>query len=120
MSGNTTIEPVAEIAAAETAPSKVCVVCVRHVTCPEAPDVVAAKAANATSAKTSDVGSAKASQVAAAKTAAHVAAAKAATATTAMSSTATTAGLCTRGNKAAGKHRARQNHHRSSSHDILR
>ena len=76
MSGYT-IEPVAVIAAAETAPSKVCVVCVRHVTCPEAPDVTSAKAANATSTKTSDVGSAKAAYVAAAK-ATHVAAAKAA------------------------------------------
>ena len=50
----------------------------------------------------------KASNVASAK-AAHMAAA---------TSTAAS-GLCTRGKKAPGKHRARQNHHRSSSHDLL-
>jgi hypothetical protein len=64
--------------------------------------------------------SAKATHVTAAKAAAHVAAAKAAHAATTVSSAATaTAGLSTRGKKATGKRRACQNHHHSSSHDIL-
>jgi hypothetical protein len=45
-----------------------------------------------------------------------------ASATTASVSTATataTAGLCISGKKAAGKHCTCQNHHHSSSHDIL-
>jgi hypothetical protein len=46
------------------------------------------------------------------KAAAHVAA-------TATTTTATSAGLSTRGKQAAGEHRACQNHHHSSSHDIL-
>jgi hypothetical protein len=68
-------------------------------------------------AQASDVISAKATHVAAAK-AAHVASAKPAT-HVASTSTAATASLCTRGKKAPGKQRACQNHHRSSSHDIL-
>jgi hypothetical protein len=73
----------------------------------------AAKTFHATTAKTTHVGSAKAAHVAAAES-------TAAESATAVSSTATaTAGLRTRGNKAAGKQGARQNHHHSSSHDIL-
>jgi hypothetical protein len=47
---------------------------------------------------------------------AYVAPAKAATVS---STSAAATGLRVRGNKAAGKHCARQNHHHSSSHDIL-
>jgi len=69
--------------------------------------------------------SAHGAHVTSAKIASHVAAAKAAHVTASesaavSSATATTTGLCTRGKKAAGKHRACQNHHHSSSHDILR
>jgi hypothetical protein len=72
------------------------------------------------SAHATHVISAKAVHVTAAKAAAHVASAKSTTvASAATAATAATAGLCTRGKKAAGKHRACQNHHHSSSHDIL-
>jgi hypothetical protein len=82
-----------------------------HVTSAKAAHVASAKASNATAVKATDVTTAKAT---------HVAAAEATHATT-MSSTTTTAaaGLCARGNKAAGKYCACQNHHHSSSHDIL-
>jgi hypothetical protein len=73
-------------------------------------DVIPAKSTHVTSAKAAHVGSAKATHVATAK-AAHVAA-------SASASTAA-AGLGTRGNKAAGKQCTCQNHHRSSSHNIL-
>jgi hypothetical protein len=79
-----------------------------------------------TTAKATDATAAKTTYLAAAKAAAHVAAAESATAESAaaVSSATTTAaaattGLCTRGKQAAGKHCARQNHHHSSSHDIL-
>jgi hypothetical protein len=39
--------------------------------------------------------------------------------TSTSTSAAATASLCTRGKKAPGEQRACQNHHRSSSHDIL-
>ena len=86
-------------------------------------DVITAKSTDVTSTKTAHVGSAKATHVASAK-AAHVASAKAAhvtpaTTTVASASAAAAAGLCTRGNKAAGKQCTCQNHHRSSSHNIL-
>jgi hypothetical protein len=55
----------------------------------------------------------KTTHMASAKAAAHVAA------TTATTATAATTGLSTRGKQAAGEHRACQNHHHSSSHDIL-
>jgi hypothetical protein len=64
------------------------------------------------------VTSTKAAHVASAK-ATHVASAKAAPATVSSATTAAAAGLCTRGKKAAGKHCTCQNHHHSSSHDIL-
>jgi hypothetical protein len=67
--------------------------------------VASAKAAHVTPAKAADVASAKATDVASA-------------ATTVSAATATAAGLCTRGNKAAGKQCACQDHHYSSSHDI--
>jgi hypothetical protein len=85
-------------------------------------EVISADAREVTAAKTSDAGSAEATDVASAKTA-HVAAAEAAhvasATTTVSSATAAAAGLCTRGKKAAGKHRTCQDHHHSSSHDIL-
>jgi hypothetical protein len=74
--------------------------------------VLSAHARHVTAAKTSDAASAEATDVTSAK-AAHVAAA------TAVSSAAATTGLGTSGNKAAGKHGTCQNHHHSSSHDIL-
>jgi hypothetical protein len=92
--------------------AKVIVVHVGHVT--------GAKATDVASAKTSDVTTAKSTHVTSTKTA-HVASAKATHAThVASAATATaSASLCTRGNKAAGKQCACQNHHRSSSHNIL-
>jgi hypothetical protein len=72
-------------------------------------DVTSAKSSHATSAKPAHAASAKAAHVASAKSATHVAAATA----------TATASLCSRSKKAPGKHRARQNHHRSSSHDFL-
>jgi hypothetical protein len=89
-----------EAAAGEMTSSnaKVIVAHVRHVTCAKAPDVGSAKATHVTSTKATQVASA----------------------TTTVSSAATAAGLCTRGNKAARKQCACQNHYNSSSHDILR
>jgi hypothetical protein len=78
-----------------------------EVSCAKASDVTAAKAAHVTSTKATHVTSAKATHVASATT------------TTTVSSAAA-AGLCVRGNKAAGKQCTCQNHHHSSSHDILR
>jgi hypothetical protein len=76
--------------------------------------VVAAHARHVTAVKaTAYVTATKAAHVAAAESAA------AESATTVSSSAAATAGLRTRGKKAAGKHCACQNHHHSSSHDIL-
>jgi hypothetical protein len=81
-------------------------------------DVTSAKSSHATSAKPAHVASAKAAYVASAKSTAHVAAAKSTT-HVAAAAAAATASLCSRSKKAPGKHRARQNHHRSSSHDFL-
>ena len=79
-------------------------------------EVTSAETADMTSAKTSHVTSAEAADVTSAK-AAHVASA---TTTSVSSATATsTAGLGISGKKAAGKHCTCQNHHHSSSHDIL-
>ena len=123
------IEAVVVVAATETVSSsaEVIVAEVRYVIAAKASnaaaanatDVISAKAPNATPAKPTHVTSAKPTHVAAAK-ATHVAAAKASHTTT-MSATATAAAarLCARGNKAAGKYCACQNHHHSSSHDIL-
>jgi hypothetical protein len=76
--------------------------------------VTAAKTSDAASAEATDVTSTKAAHVASAKAAAHVA-----SATTTVSSATATAGLGISGKKAAGKHSTCQNHHHSSSHDIL-
>jgi hypothetical protein len=81
-----------------------------------------AKTTDAISTKTTNAAAAEATHVTSAKAAAHVASAKAAHAPATVSSataTATAAGLCPRGKKAAGKNCACQNHHHSSSHDIL-
>lgn len=79
-------------------------------------DVTSAKAFHAASAETAHATSAEAADVTPTK-AAHMASAT----TTSVSSAAaaTTAGLCTSGKKAAGKHCACQDHHYSSSHDVL-
>jgi membrane peptidoglycan carboxypeptidase len=84
--------------------------------------VLSAHARHVTAAKTSDAASAEATDVTSTK-AAHVASAKAAadvtSTTTTVSSATATAGLGISGKKAAGKHGTCQNHHHSSSHDIL-
>jgi hypothetical protein len=84
--------------------------------------VISVHARHVTSAETADVSSTEATHVSSTE-AAHVTSAKAAhmAATTAMStaSAAATAGLRVSGKKAAGKHCTCQNHHHSSSHDIL-
>jgi len=84
---------------------------------PSAVKVTSAPACDMASAETSHVAShvtsAEAAQVASA--AAHVAAASAAVASAATA----TAGLRAGGKKAAGKHCTCQDHHHSSSHDIL-
>jgi hypothetical protein len=90
--------------------AEVIVVQARHVTAAKAADVISTKTSNATATKAAHVTSAKTT---------HVAPAEAAHTTTMSTTAAAAAGLCTRGKKAAGKHRACQNHHHSSSHDIL-
>jgi hypothetical protein len=101
---------------------------VRYVICAKASNAAAVNAGHVISAKATDVIATKAPHVTAveaadvtsAKTTTNMAAAKASHATTMSSaSTAATARLCTGGNKAAGKYCACQNHHHSSSHDIL-
>jgi hypothetical protein len=89
---------------------------------PSTAKVLSAHACHVAAAKTSDAASAEAPEVASTK-AAHVTAAKAAAdvaSATTVSSAAATAGLGISGKKAAGKHCTCQNHHHSSSHDILR
>jgi hypothetical protein len=88
----------------------------RHVIGAKAADMIITKTSNATAVKAAHVTSTEATHVAPAEAAAHMASAT----STSMSSTSTAAaGLCTRGKKAASKHCACQNHHHSSSHDIL-
>jgi hypothetical protein len=84
-------------------------------------DVTSAETAHAAPAETADVACAEAADVTSAK-AAHMASTTATHVTTAtsMASATATAGLRVSGKKAAGKHCACQNHHHSSSHDILR
>jgi hypothetical protein len=80
-------------------------------------DVITAKSTHVASTKSTHMTSTEATHVASAE-AAHVpatAAAHVAAATTA----AAAAGLCTRCNQAAGKQCTCQNHHCSSSHNIL-
>jgi hypothetical protein len=93
---------------------------------PSTAKVVSAHACHVTAAQTSDAASAETAEVASAKAAAHVAPTKAAhvastkAAAHVASATATAAaGLGISGKKAAGKHCTCQNHHHSSSHDIL-
>jgi hypothetical protein len=76
--------------------------------CAKATDPTITKASDATTAEAAHVATAEATHVTTTEATTHVA-----------SSSASAAGLCTRGEKAAGKHRACQNHHHSSSHDIL-
>jgi len=90
--------------------AKVISVHARHVASAETAHAISGEAthvppAEAASAEAADVASAKA---------AHMA-----SATTTSMSTAATAGLCISGKKAAGKHRACQDHYYASSHDIL-
>src|SRR5258707_4410838 len=89
---------------------------------PSTAKVLSAHACHVTAAQTSDAASAEAADVASTKTAADVASAKAAahvaSATTVSSATAA-ACLGISGEKAAGKHCTCQNHHYSSSHDLL-
>jgi hypothetical protein len=87
--------------------AKVIVVHVGHVTGAKATDVASAKTSDVIPANSSDVTTAKSTHVTSTK-ATHVA-----------SAAASAASLCTRGNKAAGKQCTCQNHHRSSSHNIL-
>jgi hypothetical protein len=96
--------------------ARVFVVHVGHVIGAKATDVASAKTSDVIPANSSDVTTAKSTHVASTKTA-HVGSAKAAH--VAASASTAAAGLCTRGNKAAGKQCARQNHRRSSSHNIL-
>jgi hypothetical protein len=91
----------------------VIVVQARHVTAAEATHVISTNSTDSSNAT-----GVKAAAHATSTEAAHVTSAKAAHPTT-MSSAASAAGLRTRGKKAAGKHCARQNHHHSSSHNIL-
>jgi uncharacterized protein (DUF2342 family) len=78
-----------------------------HVTAAKAADVASAEATDVPPTKTADMASTKGAHVATTKTAAHV------------SSATATAGLRISGKKAAGKQGSCQNHHHSSSHDIL-
>jgi hypothetical protein len=89
-----------------------------HVVGAETTDVISTKASNTITAKATHVTSTEATYVASAEAAAHVTSAETAT-TVSSATTAAAAGLCTRGKKATGKHCACQNHHHSSSHDIL-
>jgi hypothetical protein len=89
--------------------AKVIVIHVGHVIQAKATDAICTKTSHATAAKAVHVTSTEATHVASAETATTVSSA----------TTAAAAGLCTRGKKAAGKHCACQNHHHSSSHDIL-
>jgi hypothetical protein len=83
---------------------------VGHLTCAKATDVISADTSNAATAKATDVSSTEPAHVASTESAAVSATATAATAT---------AGLRTRGKQAAGQYGGCQNHHHSSSHDIL-
>jgi hypothetical protein len=69
--------------------------------------MVAAQAAEMIAAEAADVAAAEATHVTAAE------------ATSMSAATTAAAGLRTRCKQAAGKHRTCQNHHHSSSHDIL-
>jgi hypothetical protein len=98
--------------------AKVIVIHVGHVIGAKATDVASAKTSDVIPANSSDVTTAKSTHVTSTKTA-HVASAKATHATHVAAAASAAASLCTRGNKAAGKQCTCQNHHRSSSHNIL-
>jgi hypothetical protein len=109
------------VAAAEVTSSsaKVIVVQARHMIGAKATDAISTETADATSVKAADMTCTEAAHLASTE-AIHVTSAEAAhTATVSSTPSATAARLCTRGKKAAGKHCACQNHHHSSSHDIL-
>jgi hypothetical protein len=84
----------------------------RQLACAKTTDAISTKTSNAAAAKATHVTSTKATHMGSAK-AAH------APATVSSATAPAAAGLCTRGKKAAGKNCACQNHHHSSSHDIL-
>jgi hypothetical protein len=84
----------------------------RQLACAKPADAISTKTSNAAAAKTTHVTSAKATHMSSAKAAAHAPA-------TVSAAAPAVAGLCTRGKKAPGKNCACQNHHHSSSHDIL-
>jgi hypothetical protein len=84
---------------------------VRHLPCAKATDLTSAETSDAATAEATDVSSTEPTHVATAESA-HVSSA-------ASAASAATAGFCTRGKQAAGQHGACQNHHHSSSHDIL-
>jgi hypothetical protein len=115
VSSSTEVTQVRDVVGAETAgvigtkAPNAGAVNVSHVTSAKAAHVASTKASNATAVKATHMTTAKTTHVAAAE-AAH---------TTPMPSASAAAGLCARGNKAAGKYCACQNHHHSSSHDIL-
>jgi hypothetical protein len=88
------------------------------VTSAETADATSAEATDAASAETADVTSAEATHMASTK-AAHMASTAATSMATATATATATAGLRVSGKKAAGKHCTCQNHHHSSSHDIL-
>jgi hypothetical protein len=88
------------------------------VTSAETADATSAEATDAASAETADVTSAEATHMASTK-AAHMASTAATSMATATAAATATAGLRVSGKKAAGKHCTCQNHHYSSSHDIL-
>jgi hypothetical protein len=98
--------------------AEVIVVQARHVIAAKAADAISTQTSDATAIKATHVTSAEATHVASTE-AAHVTSAEAASTVSSAAATTTTAGLCIRGKQAAGKHRACQNHHHSSSHDIL-
>jgi hypothetical protein len=90
--------------------AKVFVIHVGHAIQAKTTDVISTKTSHATAAKAVHVTSTEAT---------HVTSAEAAAAVSSATAAAAAAGLRTRGKKAAGKHCACQNHHYSSSHDIL-
>ena len=87
----------------------------RHLACAKASDATTAEATHVAAAEATHVTSTEAAHVTSTE-AAHVASAKAATVPSAATAAA---GLRPRGDKAAGKQGARQNHHHSSSHYTL-
>ena len=112
-----------EASANEATPSRaqVLVADMRHARA-KATDMASIKTSNATAAKATHVAATEpTTHVTAAEAATHMAAAEAAATATVSTATAaaTAARLCTGSKKAAGQHRACQNHHHSSSHDIL-